>query len=124
MQNPKTAIDIADAEGRKAGRLRCDGVQTAFGAIANLSAKGACIKSAKVGKLRPGMIVTIDLHTDFGNAPIRAKVVRVTKKGWRKHEAGLEFLETSEWARALLGQIAYASPAEAHQLYHSMRRAG
>lgn len=124
MAPASSSPDEAAADTRKTGRLYCAGVQCDFGSITNLSAGGACVRGRRLGRLRPGLIVTISLDTEFGHAPVRAKVVRVSKRGWFSYDVGLQFLEVSEFARAMLGQVAYASPQEAHQLYHSMRRAG
>jgi hypothetical protein len=111
------------SDARTTGRVHCTGVRCSLGHVMNLSAGGARIVGVKARRLDPGDSFQLTIHTDFGEATVTATVARKTKKGFFQAELGVAFSEVDDHARNILSQVGYACAQEAHQLFHSMRRA-
>lgn len=89
---------------RSAGRVRCEGVTCAWGKLLDASATGARLISRR--SLKPGDIGVLEIEGPDRRFRVRAKIVWSRKRGWWKHEVGVQFVDVPPEARQQLTRIA------------------
>jgi c-di-GMP-binding flagellar brake protein YcgR len=102
---------------RQRGRFRCGGLTATLddvGAeVLDLSASGMRIRMPRALAVRVGEVARVTISSAAGSLPVRGRLVWATKRGLRRHEAGVMFVELDEKARAALVSIArYAAERE------------
>ncbi|MCA9292552.1 MAG: PilZ domain-containing protein [Phycisphaerales bacterium] len=112
--------DAAGVEHRRAGRLRCLDVQCDLGTVINISASGLRVRCRHRPLLELEKAFAMDVSSTFGRFRVAAKAKWMVKRGWFKHEIGLEFVEIGPGGREILGEIARSTPSEAFSLSHSL----
>lgn len=103
QQKPDTAP--AAAQRRRHGRVKTDEVPSTLGRVIDLSASGMRVSAGRKG---PGVGAILDVGIQGVDGPflIRAKVIRVIRRGLMGSEIGLEFDSPAENVRAELSQLA------------------
>lgn len=112
--------DQNGAEHRRAGRLRCLDVKCDLGSVINISASGVRVQCRHRPLIELGKPFAMDVSSTFGRFRVAAKAVWMVKRGWFRHEIGLEFAEVGPGGREILSEIARSAPAEAFCLSHSL----
>lgn len=84
------------------GRHRPQGVQCDLGAVLDLSRSGARVRAASAESLNEGEVIAVSLRWGEERCAVSARVVWLAPHGLRGAEAGLEFTDLSEHARAML----------------------
>lgn len=94
---------------RRAGRLACNMLKSSFGDVLDLSITGMRSRSTQPIEAPVGQIVDFDLETVAGTVRLQGKVVWATKKGWRRHEFGIQFVNVTDQLRRTLVEVARIS---------------
>jgi hypothetical protein len=104
-----TPTIVGDANNRRAGRVRCEGITTSWGEIVNASASGLRIKAK--GRTIPevGETAVLTIQGPEGPFKVAAKIVWAKQKNWGKREIGVQFIEVSEQGRWHLVRLAEAA---------------
>jgi len=116
------AMNSDKPDSRSRGRMRCNNVETSIGPVLDFSSTGMRVLSKREIRLEEGesMLVRIESAFDPITVPV---VVRWSKKlGWRRYETGVQFVELTDEARAVLADIARSVPADSFCMIHSMNR--
>lgn len=94
---------------RRDGRLRPHFVTCSLGDVADYSASGMRVQfSAKKLTIGEGQVQDVTIHGVDGDFVVKAKVVWIRKRGWRKFELGLQFIGIDAKSRANLAALARA----------------
>ncbi|MFG0292478.1 MAG: PilZ domain-containing protein [Phycisphaerales bacterium JB065] len=117
------AMNSNKPDGRSRGRMRCNNVSTSFGPVLDFSATGVRILSKReLRHCEDNQPLTIELHSDFDPVMVKVMVRWTRKLGFRRYEAGLEFVEVDDEVKRVLGEIARSVPADSFCMIHSMNR--
>ena len=92
-------------DARKFGRVRVEITSCSLGEVLDISGGGVRIMSPKKQRFKDGDIIDVMIGSPQGATPVRARVVWIVKRAWRKYEIGLEFLGLTGDARSVLNQI-------------------
>lgn len=106
LANPKSS----GAESRRAGRLRCQAVRCSLGEVLDLSAGGMRVAAKRDPGISADTVFDVRIDSPTGPCTVKAHVVWVTKRGWRRYELGVRFVELTPESRATLTLIARAAP--------------
>ncbi len=104
----RPASDAADNR-RRAGRLTCSMLESSFGEVVDLSVTGMRCRSSKPIDVASGQVVDFHLKTLAGDMAMQGRVVWTTKKGWRRFEVGVQFVNVSDQIRRTLIEVARIS---------------
>lgn len=99
----------AAASRRRHGRVRCDQTKCTLGEVLDLSASGVRVLIRGRVRLKKDSVTPMLLEVGEAVAPVKARVVWVSKAGWFRHTAGLQFVDLTPEQRARLAQIAQAA---------------
>ena len=104
----RNAARNAEADRRRAGRMRVEGIGCNLGQVVDLSATGmqVLMKSRKA-PADPGCVAEVVLSGGDLGIRLRARVVRVREAGRRIWALHLHFLETTESHRRMLTALAF-----------------
>lgn len=86
---------------RRHGRVRCGEVQCTLGAVADISASGLKVFGNRPGPA-VGDVVVLEVHCLDGAFVVQARIAWVRNHGLFARETGLEFLDLTSAARAVL----------------------
>jgi len=92
------AADEDDSNRRFAGRLPLENVNCSLGKILDISAGGMRVRC----KQPPERLVSVVIRVEDTNIELDAKIVWMRKVGFRKFDAGLKFLDVSDYQRQML----------------------
>ena len=110
-------------DGRSRGRMRCNNVETNLGPVLDFSATGIRILAKReVVHEVEGEPIEIELTSAFEPVVVKVMVRWSRKLGWRRFEAGLEFVDVSDEVRTVLAEMARSVPADSFCMIHSMSR--
>lgn len=101
----KLDVQPTSRDPRKFGRVKVEFTKSTLGEVLDISGGGMRVRSTRGFRCKLGSIVDIGIQSPEGPAVARARVVWVTKKGWRRHELGCEFLGLTPEARSMLNRI-------------------
>lgn len=110
-------------DGRGRGRMRCNNVNSSFGPVLDFSATGVRVLAKR--EVKPGendSAIDIELQSDFDPVTVKVRVRWTRRLGFRRWEAGLEFVDVSDEVRSVLSEIARSVPADSFCMIHSMNR--
>lgn len=96
----------AAASRRRHGRVRCDQTQCTLGDVLDLSASGVRVLIRGRVRLKKDSVTPMLLEIGDAVAPVKAKVVWISRAGWFRHTAGLQFVDLTPEQRARVAQIA------------------
>jgi hypothetical protein len=117
------AMNSEKPDGRSRGRMRCNNVHTSFGPVLDFSATGVRVLSKReIKHLDEDEPLEMQLLSDFDPVMVKVMVRWSRKLGFRRFEAGLEFVELTDEVRTVLGEIARSVPADSFCMIHSMNR--
>lgn len=117
------AMNAEKPDSRSRGRMRCNNVRTSFGPVLDFSATGVRVLSKReIKHLEEGEPLELQLLSDFDPVMVKVMVRWSRKLGFRRFEAGLEFVELTDEVRTVLGEIARSVPADSFCMIHSMNR--
>ncbi len=103
--------------------MRCNNVSTSFGPVLDFSATGVRILTKReLRHIVENEPLSMELHSDFEPVEVKAMVRWTRKLGFRRYEAGLEFVELTDEVRNVLGEIARSVPADSFCMIHSMSK--
>jgi hypothetical protein len=105
----RTPTVVGDANNRRAGRVRCEGITTSWGEILNASASGLRIKAKGKTIPEPGVSALLTIQGPEGPFKVAAKIVWAKQKNWGTREIGVQFIEVSEQGRWHLVRLAEAA---------------
>lgn len=116
------AMSADKPDNRSRGRMRCNNVETSLGPVLDFSATGMRILSKReiIQENDQPLMVRIDSAFDPIAVPVQVRWSR--KLGWRRWETGLQFVELTEEAKAVLADIARSVPADSFCMIHSMSK--
>lgn len=106
---PGLAGDLDNDNRRRAGRLACSMLGSSLGEVVDLSVTGMRCRSNRSIPLSAGQHLDFDLQTLAGTLRMQGKVVWSTKKGMRRYEAGVQFLQVDDTLRRTLAEVARIS---------------
>lgn len=98
--------ESTDANQRRAGRIRCDGVKCSWGMVLNASATGMRIIAKGRNIPESGQTGTLVVDGPDGQFRIAAKVVWARQRNWGKREIGIQFMNVPPEARHQLLRLA------------------
>lgn len=107
---PPAPIDISRNEKRGCGRLHCPYLdcclgKKVFGDVVDLSATGIRVFRNGGMKWKVGDTITLTLKWHEDSVDVKAKVLRVRRLGFRRHDIGLLFEEVSEEVREAIAKL-------------------
>ena len=93
---------------RSAGRVACNAITCSLGEIINASIAGMRILSRRRLPIERRDFITFEVNGLEDNFPLRAQVIWIKKRGLRRHEVGLELLDSTpadvkKMGKAILG---------------------
>ena len=109
-RNPVLRLDEqAAASRRRHGRVRCDETKCTLGEVLDLSASGVRVLIRGRVRLKKDSVTPMLLEIGDAVAPVKAKVVWISREGWFRHTAGLQFVDLTPEQKAKVAQIAQAA---------------
>lgn len=87
------------------GRVFCQYIHSSLGEIVDLSASGARVRIKGALLVGKGDCFTMTLMGINGQAIVACKAIWTAKRGWRKHEVGVQFYDLSAEARKIIAEI-------------------
>lgn len=91
---------------RRHGRVRCEQTRCTLGSVLDLSASGMRVLIKGRPRFRAGEVASMQVEIDGGALVLMAKVVWLNKVSWRRHVAGLEFVDVEPELRQRLVELA------------------
>jgi len=104
--NPRASTNntgsASEAERRRHGRFRQDGLQSSLGPVLDISASGIRLMSRR----RVNGVIEVVLKSESGlELKVSGRVVWCRREGFRRHLVGLELVELSSAKQRLLTRI-------------------
>lgn len=101
--------DNAGSDSRRFGRVQTQYIQCTIGEVIDLSGSGMRVLSKRRPSLPTDRAVPITLNTLSGPVLVRVKKVWSVKRGFRRWETGVQFVQLDDGARQCLNDTARAS---------------
>lgn len=108
-RNPKMTMESdAPSDRRRHGRLRCESAKSCIGDVLDISASGMRVQRSGRPILEVGDEFRITVHPDNDEPVLTlpSRVVRIERKGFRKHIYGIEFANLDDDQKRRLGDLA------------------
>jgi hypothetical protein len=99
-------VQMSVTNARRHGRVRVETVMSSMGPLLDVSASGCRVCCKNRPNFEIGDTVVVEIHGVDGPFQIDVRIAWIRKIGWFKHEAGLEFQNTTAAARAHLANLA------------------
>jgi len=124
----KLGSDISTQDARGKGRLRLELLESSLGEVIDMSASGMRVEHKGKMTLPKAAIernvpIELTLKALTGNLKVRAKVVRIKKLGFRRHEIGLTFVDVTEEIAEALTRLVRIS-VDGRMIYDGRRAGG
>lgn len=87
------------------GRVFCQYIYSSLGEIVDLSASGARVRVKGSLPITGGQCFTMKLMGLNGETIVSCKAIWIAKRGWRKHEVGVQFFDLTPEARKIIAEI-------------------
>jgi len=91
---------------RRHGRVRCGDTRCTLGEVLDLSASGVRVLVRGRVRLKKDSVTPMLLEMGDNVVPVKARVVWISRAGWFRHTAGLQFVDVTPEQRAKLIQLA------------------
>lgn len=91
---------------RKHGRVVCEMVSCSLGEVLDACAAGVRVRAGKENEYRTGDIVVFTITGEDRPLTFKGRVMWKKRRGIRRHEMGIQFIELSELNRQALVQLA------------------
>lgn len=90
---------------RSAARVTCNAITCSLGEIINASIAGMRILSRRRLPIEKRDFITFEVNGPEGNFPLRAQVIWTKRRGLRKHEIGLELMDSTPADIEKMGKV-------------------
>jgi hypothetical protein len=109
-------------DNRSRGRMRCNNVETSIGPVLDFSSTGMRVLTKREIKINEDDTLEVRITSAFDPVTVPVAVRWSKKLGWRRYETGVQFVDLTDEARAVLAEIARSVPADSFCIIHSMNR--
>ena len=116
------AMSAEKNDNRSRGRMRCNNVDTSIGPVLDFSATGMRVLSKREIRMEEGQNLLVDIESAFDPVTVPVAVKWSRKLGWRRYETGVQFVDLTDEAKAVLAEIARSVPVDLFCMIHSMNR--
>lgn len=106
---------------RHMGRVACEAVTCTLGEVLNASAAGLRVQLKGKPPAERRDIIGFNIHGPDGAFPVKAQVIWMKKRGFRRHEMGLQIIDPDISMRRKMGRT-IAGAREKAAYYHGLNR--